>query len=97
MAKPDVDQMMKDVAARLAGEGHDMAGLSLDDLRDAVSHPKAAAEIERLFERESRSVQQGDPAPDFSLPYLPGHGNGEVRLSKRTGERPVGLIFGSYT
>ena len=97
MAKHDVDAMMRNVAQRLEEQGHEMAGLSLDDLRDAASHPKAAAEIERIFQRETGSVQQGDPAPDFRLPYLPGHGEGHVRLSERFAERPVALIFGSYT
>ena len=37
----------------------------------------------------------GDPAVDFELPVL---GGGErVRLSSFRGERPVALVFGSYT
>ncbi len=95
--KLNVDKMMEDVAARLAEAGHEMAGLSLDGLREAVSHPKAAAEIQRLFTLEASSVQQGDPAPDFRLPYLPGQGEGAVKLSERIAKSPVALVFGSYT
>jgi peroxiredoxin len=37
----------------------------------------------------------GDEAFDFELPRL--DGSGAVRLSDFAGERPVALIFGSYT
>jgi hypothetical protein len=37
----------------------------------------------------------GDPAFDFELPLL--DGSGTVRLSSFAGERPVALVFGSYT
>lgn len=37
----------------------------------------------------------GDRAPDFSLPKL--DGSGAVSLSAEVRERPVALIFGSYT
>ena len=37
----------------------------------------------------------GDPAFDFDLPHL--DGSGRVRLSDFAGERPVALVFGSYT
>ena len=37
----------------------------------------------------------GLPAPDFSLPSL--DGSGDVTLSDFAGDRPVALIFGSYT
>jgi hypothetical protein len=39
-------------------------------------------------------------APDFELPYMPGHGGQEGEtflLSECFGKRPVALIFGSYT
>ena len=40
-------------------------------------------------------VPEGEPAPDFELPRL---GDGQlVRLSSFRGDRPVALIFGSYT
>ncbi|MDX1984335.1 MAG: hypothetical protein SFV51_28935 [Bryobacteraceae bacterium] len=37
----------------------------------------------------------GDAAPDFTLPAL--HGTQPVTLSRQWAERPVVLIFGSYT
>jgi len=47
-------------------------------------------------EREKYVVEKGDPAPNFDLPYLRGTNCG-FRLSSLLGQRPVGLIFGSYT
>lgn len=44
---------------------------------------------------ESTAPQVGDLAPDFELPEL--SGSGSVRLSQFRGERPVALLFGSYT
>ncbi len=37
----------------------------------------------------------GDPAPDFALPML--HGDRVVTLSEEIRQKPVVLIFGSYT
>jgi hypothetical protein len=37
----------------------------------------------------------GDPAPDFALPVL--HGDRVVKLSDEVRQKPVVLIFGSYT
>ncbi len=97
MSDFDVDRMLKDLAERFAAEGRSMAGLELGDLRDALLHPKAAAEVARLMALEATSIQKGDLAPDFCLPHLLGHGEGTVRLSERLAERPVALVFGSYT
>jgi len=41
------------------------------------------------------SLAPGDPAFDFTLPLL--DGSGDVTLSDFAGERPVALVFGSYT
>jgi len=41
------------------------------------------------------SLQEGDPAPDFSLPLL--HSDRRVTLSSEYRRKPVVLIFGSYT
>jgi hypothetical protein len=41
------------------------------------------------------NLRVGDPAPDFVLPRLTG--GGTVRLSGEWRERPVVLVFGSYT
>ena len=40
-------------------------------------------------------LQPGDLAPDFEL--ATDEGDGRVKLSDHRGERPVVLIFGSYT
>jgi hypothetical protein len=41
------------------------------------------------------AIREGDAAPDFSLPTLDRARN--VRLSEELRERPVVLVFGSYT
>ena len=40
-------------------------------------------------------VAEGDVAPDFELPRP--DGNGTARLSSLLDDRPVALVFGSYT
>jgi peroxiredoxin len=52
----------------------------------------ARGQGERSREGELRV---GDPAPDFELARL--DGQGKVKLSAFKGDRPVVLIFGSYT
>jgi hypothetical protein len=41
------------------------------------------------------TLARGDPAFPFDLPLL--DGSGRVRLADFAGERPVALVFGSYT
>ena len=41
------------------------------------------------------SPQVGDPAPDFEL--RDSQGENPVRLSEFWGEKPVALVFGSFT
>ncbi len=43
----------------------------------------------------SGSLQVGEPAPDFALPTP--DKESQVRLSSFRGEKPVVLVFGSYT
>ena len=43
----------------------------------------------------SPELALGDPAFPFQLPLL--DGSGSVRLADFAGQRPVALIFGSYT
>ncbi len=94
-----------DFEARKAGildqvSDGEMQGLSKADLEAAMSHPKAAETVAELIPLEATSVQQGEPARDFELPFLPGQGGGDgerLCLSERFAERPVALIFGSYT
>jgi hypothetical protein len=41
------------------------------------------------------AIGVGDAAPDFELPLV--DGGGCVRLSQLNADRPVALVFGSYT
>lgn len=41
------------------------------------------------------ALRVGDLAPDFTLPAL--HGGASVTLSREYAQRPVVLVFGSYT
>ena len=94
-----VDEMFERLIE--SGEGGKMAGLDMDRLKAAMSAPGAAevvAEIQKLGADSQAGV--GQPAPDFELPYLPGQGAAEgetIRLSERFVNRPVALVFGSYT
>lgn len=102
VSRIDVKSMMEGMRGQLEKDeaAGDLAGLSVADLADAVSHPKAAEVIGELMELDSQSVQEGEPAPDFSLPWLPGSGSGRgprMTLSEHFGEKPVALVFGSYT
>ena len=97
---PDtIEAMMDDLVA--SGQADQMAGLDVDRLRAAMSAPGAAetvAAIQALGADSQAGV--GQPAPDFELPFLPGQGQEEgatVQLSTRFANRPVALIFGSYT
>ncbi len=52
--------------------------------------------FESMWKQARRGkLQPGDAAPDFDLPLL--GGSEQVQLSSFRGERPVVLIFGSYT
>jgi hypothetical protein len=77
-----------------------LAGTSVERLEKAISHPKAQAVIQELMALEEQVVKQGDPAPDFTLPWLQGStakSSDRLTLSDHFGKRPVALIFGSYT
>lgn len=97
MAEDATRKLIEGMLAQLESEAMD--GLSIEDLRDAMTAPGAAETVAELMPIEAASVKPGEPAPDFDLPWLPGCGPvGEtLRLSSHFGERPVALIFGSYT
>jgi hypothetical protein len=84
-----------------SGEADRMQGLDIDRLKAAMTAPGAAetvAEIQAMGADSQAGV--GQPAPDFDLPFLPGQGRSEgetIRLSDRFANRPVALVFGSYT
>lgn len=52
-------------------------------------------QVQRV-EREAAAPKVGDPAPEFELPLL-GERETTVRLVDLRRERPVAIIFGSYT
>jgi hypothetical protein len=102
MPELDVRKMLEGMRAQLEkdeAEGR-LAGLSVADLADAISHPLAPEAIAAGLAAETGSVQVGESAPDWSLPWLPGPTAGEgerLTLSDHFGRRPVALVFGSYT
>ncbi|MDJ0865673.1 MAG: hypothetical protein QNK03_06165 [Myxococcota bacterium] len=102
MAEFDPKQMFDGMRDQLEADQADgkLAGLTVEDLKDAMSHPEAGPVVAELMAIEAKSVQQGEPAPDFTLPWLPGSApdRGEsMTLSTHFGKRPVALVFGSYT
>ena len=98
MSEIDVDARIETLVGQLEDQGVEMEGLSLDGLKDAMAHPKAAEQIAELMAIDAQSVKAGEPAPDFALPRLGGANAGEVvTLSSHFKSRPVALIFGSYT
>ena len=102
-ATPEKQQRMQALRAVLEKEeaaGRLGAGMTVDDLMEAMAHPKAESAVKALNALEPLSVQQGQRAPDFDLPWLPGSakpGVDSLSLSSHFGKRPVALIFGSYT
>ena len=94
-----IDEMLDNLVE--SGEAENMDGLDIDRLKAAMSAPGAAetvAEIQAMGADSQAGV--GQSAPDFELPFLPGQDRGEgetIRLSDRFANRPVALVFGSYT
>ena len=99
MPEDEVKTRVAGLLEQLAASPPEMEGLDLDDLKAAMSHPKALETLTKWMPLEASSAQPGAPAPDFSLPYMPGYGpDGEsMTLSSHFGSRPVALVFGSYT
>lgn len=98
----DLQKTFGDILAQLAKDpdGPEISGTRREELMAALAHPKAAAEIQHGFALEATSVQEGQPAFDFTLPRLGVDGEealGPVTLSDHFGRRPVALVFGSYT
>ena len=99
MSEDAMQQMIQGMLQNLEQNDVQMEGLDLDDLKRAMSHPEAPVLLAKWMPYEATSVKQGEVAPDFTLPYLPGYGGDQetMTLSSHFGERPVALIFGSYT
>ena len=74
------------VVAQIRGQGTpDDSPLTLQDVM-------ASADYRDLM---TAKVSEGELAPDFELPSR--DGGGAVRLADLRAERPVALVFGSYT
>ena len=74
------------VVAQIRGEGTPRdSPLTLQDVM-------ASADYRDLM---TAKVASGELAPDFELPSL--DGTGTVRLADLRADRPVALVFGSYT
>ena len=102
MSKVNLSEMFEEMKGQLEADQADgkLAGLTVNDLEGAMSHPRAPGVVQELMGREPDSVQPGEPAPDFTLPWLPGCAGSDtatMTLSDHFGSRPVALIFGSYT
>jgi hypothetical protein len=76
-------------------------GMILSRFRDGLAPKDSPLTLKDVMARAdyrdlmTPKVAQGDLAPDFELPRL--DGDGDVRLVSLLEERPVALIFGSYT
>jgi len=102
MRKVDVGAMMEGMRGQLARDEADgkLVGITVDDLAAAMAHPKAPEAIAEVSRWEAGSVKPGEPAPDFTLPWLNRPESAQassVTLSDHFGDRPVALVFGSYT
>jgi hypothetical protein len=60
-----------------------------------VIGPRNVIGMLRYDQRTEGSLKTGERAPDVPLVAL--DGSGEVRLSSRMGQRPLVLVFGSFT
>jgi hypothetical protein len=59
-----------------------------------TAQPKSVTDAKKLVDRSGK-LQPGDISPDFNLKVM--HKEVQVALSGFRGERPVALVFGSYT
>ena len=98
------DKYDRDGDGRITPEEYDRGAKKFDRLdRDddgilsAGDWDSASGRFARRGERPRVvAPKAGDPAPDFHLPYVKQPGDTE-QLSSFAGEKPVALIFGSYT
>ena len=103
MSKADLKGMLEGMRETLERDqaAGKLAGLTVSDLAEAISHPKAPEVIAECMEADAASVKLGEPAPDFSLPWLPGsrEGRGECLTLSEHFEKPVHpaqLVIFSY-
>jgi len=102
MASIDPKALLAGMRARLErdqAEGR-LDGLTVEALANAMAHPKAPDVIAETLALDAQAVKEGEPAPDFTLPWLSEGSAGTgpaLTLSAHFGRRPVALVFGSYT
>lgn len=89
-------RIIQDIHARAkATPGHGMTARQvLTAQGDALSPPLRMA-LEAVVARDEMGPQVGAYPPDFCLKRL--DSDARVRLSSFRGQRPVALVFGSYT
>jgi hypothetical protein len=71
-----------------------VAALALEGGKLYRMGPRDYFGMMRYDQREQGELKVGDPAPDVVLTALDGR---SVHLRERIGDRPLVLIFGSYT
>ena len=81
---------MRDQLERDEREGR-LAGLTVEDLSDAIAHPQAAESIAEVMKIEESSVQEGDPAPDFAIPWLESQVESQVESQMGAGRDAASL------
>ena len=62
-------------------------------MADTIKNRRDATAWQKKFDRHAPKV--GDMAPDFELGDV--HGENRLRLSRLTSQKPVVLVFGSFT
>lgn len=75
--------------------GAGIAVVALGGAALAVIGPRNVVGMLRYDKREEGRLKVGDRAPDVELVGL--DGKTPVRISEKIGQRPLVLIFGSYT
>lgn len=95
-SEPEGTLSLRAKLKRDAEEGR-LGDLDLGKLDEALAHPKASKVIAELLKLDAASVAAGEMAPDFNLPFLAQPDGERVALSAQRGQRPVALVFGSYT
>jgi len=78
-----------------ASSGHRSTARQVLAAQGGTVSPALRAALETVLARDEMGPQVGAYPPDFSLKQL--GSDAQVRLSGFQGQRPVALIFGSYT
>ena len=86
---------IQEVRTRAAASGARVTARQVLAAQDDTVSPALRAALEAVVARDETGPQVGDYPPDFALKQL--DAEARVRLSSFQGQRPVALIFGSYT